>query len=906
MILFIKCTIVNPTFDSQSKETLTTPSSKFGSKAEISEKFIANLYKTGIADKILEICAIHEEKSLKKTDGKKRDLIRGLPKLEDANWAGTNKSKECLLLLCEGDSAASSAISGLVEVGRDKYGVFPLKGKVMNVKDISSDKIASNDEITNIKKILGLESGKKYSDINDLRYGGIMLMTDADVDGSHISGLIFNLFHTLWPTLIENFKFVHSLQTPIVKVKKRSEVISFYGLTDFENWKRENNDGHGWEVKYYKGLGTSNEEESKEYFKKMKKTTYIFTENSNENLDLAFNKKRADDRKQWLSGYDRQNILDYNIQEVTYEDYINKGLIHFSNYDVQRSIPSMIDGLKISQRKILFSCFKRNLTDKEIRVAQLASYVSEQSAYHHGEASLQGAIVAMAQDFVGSNNINLLKPNGQFGCLAPNTEILMWDSSIKKAKDIVIGDKLIGDDEKMRTVLKLTNGIDDMYEITMSTGNSYTVNSQHILTLKQNGNIIDVKLTDLLTKNLAEYSAVNIKISINISIHIKYIGKDEFYGWQVDGNERFLLGDFTVTHNSRLHGGSDAAQPRYIHTLLTDSATLIYKKQDSCVLNYLDDDGLSVEPEHYIPILPMILVNGAIGIGTGFSTSIPSYNPLDIVKLLKKMLSGEYVDAESDDLLPWYKDFKGTIKVIDNKVYSIGCFKKLTATKIEITELPIGYWTFDFKADLENALDKYPDFKKYENKSCSKTVHFILHFTNVDKFLNIEKNGFTKLENDFKLVTSKNLGTTNMYAFNEKGAITKYESPFDVINQFYDVRLEFYKKRKTYILDKLQYDADLMSNKIRFIKEVVAETIIIHKMKKSALESYLSDNNYKKHEDCYDYIIRIPVYNLTIDKVEELEKDITKAMNDIDNIQKKTVQQIWIEELDEFMNLKRK
>lgn len=1200
LIVFIKSTITNPAFDSQSKETLTTPATKFGSKAEISDKFIEKLYKSGLVEKVMEINAIHEEKALKKTDGKKRDIIRGLPKLSDANWAGTLKSKECLLLLTEGDSSASMAISGISEIGREKYGVFPLKGKVMNVKDVSSQKIADNDEIANIKKILGLETGKKYTSIDDLRYGGIMLMTDQDsvtgdtpillrkndlieirtidtlcddweydlsgkeygksdyeiwtengwtnivhvmrhkvqkrifrvlthtglvdvtedhslltpsaekispkdlqvdmkllhkfpsfqdqriiipdnvddlhrneltnitstariygacqmkvnelrqvvkeiknntyldlqyntyfdkdeayvmglfwadgscdndnprwritncnldflnkakhivdkkytktiiiprgnksnfqckychvywqsnadlekhymrqnecsptktsnfiireevnhrergytplyqlelrnptiniefvskyrnmfydhckkkrvppeilnaplsireaffqgyydgdgvkrhphhkkqasmrfdvdgkigaaglyflsrslgylvsmnirkdkpnvirlnitkgmqqdnpnrikkiwdlgtteqyvydletenhhfqagvgqliahnTDGFHIRGLLMNLFHSLWPSLLTDFKFIHCLNTPIVKAKRRNEIISFYTITDFENWNAENNGNNVWDIKYYKGLGTSTEDEAKEYFRNMKMVSYKFTENSDGCLDLAFNKKRADDRKNWLGEYNRQNVLEYTTNEVTYEDFINKELIHFSNYDVQRSIPSMVDGLKISQRKILYACFKRNLTDKEIRVAQLAAYVSEHAAYHHGETSLQGAIISMAQNFVGSNNINLLYPSGQMG--------------------------------------------------------------------------------------------------------------------------------------SRLMYGKDSAQPRYIHTLLTQVALSIFKKADNSVLNYLDDDGLSIEPEYYVPIIPMILVNGALGIGTGFSTTIPQYNPMDIVRLLRRMLNSEHVSSEFDDLKPWYRGFTGGIKKIGPKYYSIGRFEKVGATKIIITELPIGYATFDFKEDLEKLLDKIPEFKKYEDASAGNKVHFTLHFTTqaiVTKYLEIESNGFTKLENDFKLTTSKLLATTNMYAFNAQGQITKYDTVFDVINEFYEVRLDYYQKRKAFILGKLENDMELLQNKIRFIKEVVSERLQVHKMKKSDLEDYLETNTFKKYDSSFDYIIRIPVYNLTTDKVAELEADIIKALDDLNYLKDKRPEDVWKEELDEF------
>ena len=128
---------------------------------------------------------------------------------------------------------------------------------------------------------------------------------------------------------------------------------------------------------------------------------------------MAFNKQRADDRKQWLQGYDK-TALPAPGPVMPYPEFVHKDLIHFSNYNLERSIPSVMDGLKTSQRKILYAAFKRNLT-QEIRVAQFAGYVSEHTGYHHGEASLNEAIIGMAQDFVGANNIPWLVPQGQFG-----------------------------------------------------------------------------------------------------------------------------------------------------------------------------------------------------------------------------------------------------------------------------------------------------------------------------------------------------------------------------------------------------------------------------------------------------------------------------------------------------------
>ena len=284
----------------------------------------------GLMETAISLSNFKENKDLKKTDGKKKSTIRGIPKLDDANWAGGPKSDQCTLILTEGDSAKSLAISGLEIIGRDRYGVFPLRGKVLNVKGEDKNiakKIADNAEITNLKKILGLQSDKKYQSTKDLRYGSVMLMTDQDEDGSHIKGLLFNLFQSLWPELFKMEGFNKSMLTPIVKATKGKKIVSFYNLSDYEKWKEGNK---GWNIKYYKGLGTSTPKEAKEYFRDMKVVNYVFEEKeSDEAIELAFNKKRTNDRKQWLAQYQRENVLDFKDSNVTHRDFINKELIHF-------------------------------------------------------------------------------------------------------------------------------------------------------------------------------------------------------------------------------------------------------------------------------------------------------------------------------------------------------------------------------------------------------------------------------------------------------------------------------------------------------------------------------------------------------------------------------------------------
>ena len=313
----------------------------------------------------------------------------------------------------------SGIVSGLSSEDRNTIGIYPLKGKLLNVRGAQIKNISENKEITDIKKILGLENGREYATIEDvhrqLRYGKIMILCDQDVDGSHIKGLCINLMHSEWASLVKIPGFISFMNTPILRARKGQQTVLFYNEGEYNTWKSAQPTLSGWNIKYFKGLGTSTSVEFKEYFANKKIVDFNYTgETSDNTIDKVFNKKRADDRKTWLENYDKHAFLDTSRPSVQYEEFIDRELIHFSTYDCARSIPNMVDGLKTSLRKILFCAFKRRLTT-EIKVAQFSGYVSEHSAYHHGEASLNGAIVNMAQNFVGSNNIHLLEPKGQFG-----------------------------------------------------------------------------------------------------------------------------------------------------------------------------------------------------------------------------------------------------------------------------------------------------------------------------------------------------------------------------------------------------------------------------------------------------------------------------------------------------------
>lgn len=425
LTVVVSAHVVNPTFSGQTKDMLTLPSKDFGSTFSVPDCVSAKILKTGIVDFVSEIIKNKEVSMLSDNDGKKSKNIRGIPKLHDAQLAGTRKSAECLLIVTEGDSALTMALSATSVIGREKFGCFPLRGKLLNVRDAPSQQVSNNAEITNIKKILGLQNGVKYDtdSVKRLRYGGIVLLTDADLDGSHIRGLLLNLFDTFWPDLLR-LGYVKSISTPIVRATKGREVKLFYNEFDYRKWKEETVGGifSGYKIKYLKGLGSSTPAEAREYFSNVYESIvgYALDEDARENMSLAFDKTRAGDRKEWMKGYDPASIIGSAARTVDISAFVNSELSHFSQGDLLRSMPSVVDGLKESQRKALCGAFSKGIENVEAKVAQLTGYVSDKTQYHHGESSMSGTIVGMAQDFVGSNNLNYFLPKGQLGSRVSN------------------------------------------------------------------------------------------------------------------------------------------------------------------------------------------------------------------------------------------------------------------------------------------------------------------------------------------------------------------------------------------------------------------------------------------------------------------------------------------------------
>lgn len=779
LILFLRCDVVNPSFDSQTKDCMNTPSAKFGSTCTVGDGFVEKVAKMGVMDLACSLTEAKESRlAAKKTDGSKTKTVRGIANFIDANWGGGAQSKDCILILCEGLSAMSGIVSGLSSDDRNTIGIYPLKGKLLNVRGEQAKKISENKEITDIKKILGLENGREYESIEQvnqlLRYGKILVMTDQDHDGSHIKGLCINLLHSEWASLTKIPGFISFMNTPILRATRgASQKALFYNEGEYADWKRALPSGtsDGWTIKYFKGLGTSTSAEFKEYFAHKKIVDFVHLgATSDDNIDKVFNKKRADDRKTWLENYDKTAFLSTARPSVSYEEFIDNEMIHFSTYDCARSIPNMVDGLKTSLRKILFCAFKRRLTT-EVKVAQFSGYVSEHSAYHHGEASLNGAIVAMAQNFVGSNNLNLLKPNGQFG--------------------------------------------------------------------------------------------------------------------------------------TRLQGGDDSASERYIFTELSSITRFLFRQEDDAVLNYLRDDGAPVEPEYYLPIIPFVLLNGISGIGTGFSSSIAPYNPLDIVRHVKSLILGD--GSSGVDFVPFYDGFKGAVSRIDANKYSIaGIYERVGDDKIRITELPIGTWTMPYITYLEGLMDGgvdkagkkiAPAIKDFVSMCTELTVDITVQFNKSDLAALVEKGTLEKL-----LKLSTTVSTTNMHLFSAECKLRKYASVEEIIGEFYGIRLQAYHTRKSHLVAELAAKVAKLSNKAKYIMANLDGSIDLRRKPNAEVAALLESRGFDQVEGDYKYLTKMPMDSVSQENVDALLNEKHNREQEYNTLLATTCETMWMRELEEFEN----
>uniref|UniRef100_A0AAF5PQF5 DNA topoisomerase 2 n=1 Tax=Wuchereria bancrofti TaxID=6293 RepID=A0AAF5PQF5_WUCBA len=776
--IFVNSLIENPAFESQSKEYLTTSVKNFGSTCIIPESFYENFLKdSDIIHHLL--CDISQQHATSLNRSMNRSLW-DLSKLEDAADAGTKNGYNCTLIITEGDSAKALAVAGLAVIGRKQYGVFPIRGKLTNVRGMDAKMAVQNAEISALVRILGLKFGENYSNdekLKSLRYGRLLIMTDQDPDGSHIKGLIVNFLHVYWPSLLKA-NYVSYFITPLLKAKRGSDVKSFYSTADYEKWRAENPDSVKYSIKYYKGLGTSSAKEAREYFNDIERHTINFIYDgkaSDESIELAFAKNKADDRKVWIAESSKlllSTAVDSNRNQKTFSEFVNEELVEYSQLDLRRSLPNVVDGLKPSQRKVLFTMFER-YERGEVRVSQLAGAVSQYCGYHHGEESLVNTIVRLAQDFVGSNNLNLLLPLGQFG--------------------------------------------------------------------------------------------------------------------------------------TRLSGGEDVASARYIYTSLSPLARAIFPHPDDKILKNLVEENALVEPEWYCPIIPMILINGAEGIGTGWATKILPRCPRQVISNAQRLIDGRPLQ----EMLPHFRKFQGTIDETAPRQYSISgkvSYRRLkSGLRAVITELPTGIWNNKYKEKVLDSAIKNGLISNYEELHTESNVHFILHV--VDKPLLSDKKQIKALNRLLKLrsVASEN----SMILFDKKNVLQKYDSTREIFQEFFEVRRQKYMERRECELIIMDGKLKFIENQVRFVDAIINGEIIIERKNRAEIIAQLAekgfDSNPMKAKNAADgncnppdfgYLLDMPLCRLSNEEILVLQEKRSELWERFKSLKSTTWRSLWSMDLN--------
>lgn len=784
--------VPNPEFEGQEKNELKSPNIEAQS---ITSSQVSKIMKSKIGDNLKALIQTKDDKIIAKAVSTNTFMdIKGYNK---ANNAGVKKGGECILIVCEGDSAKTFAMEGINsngfnnKKGRDWFGIYPLRGKLLNTRNATSTSISKNKVITNLIKILGLDCTNP-NNVEKLNYGKMCILTDADVDGIHIEGLLLNFFHSMFPRLLE-MNFVISMKTPILRVSiPTREPKYFFDEKTYRETYRDFKLPKNAETKYFKGLGTNKTEDIKKIFG-IKILQFTIDDNTNNFFDIAFDKTKTIERRGWLETYSPLNDsknknLDEESNQVKFSisRHLNEELIKFFHDDCKRSIPSVFDGLKESQRKIVYAAKKRNI-EKDLKVAQFGAYVAEHTNYHHGEENLFKTIIKMAQNFVGSNNLPLFSEGGQFG--------------------------------------------------------------------------------------------------------------------------------------TRLHGGEDAAKPRYISTQPRSFFSALFNPEDDQLLKNREDDGDKIEPFHYITTIPLLLVNGCIGIGTGWMCNVPQFNPDDIIRA-----SEFWMDNKPDELQlflksikPWYRHFTGTIEKIDDEqiddddekidgknkkktrfqttgTYTLRAARDSSGGQrtqegthiIKITELPIGVWSSNFEEDLNKM-----QFKKYikslKSNTTPQTVCF--EFETTETF-NIEI--FKK-----KMCTFLNLD--NIVVFDEIQKIKRITLK-EVFDLWGKEKLKLIEERKKFKLANIKKLIQLVTYKYKFIEAVKNKTIILTEDEDvivNKIKEIIPDIN----NDNINYLLDLKIRTLTLQKMNNLKEYKIKLQQEEADLSKKSERDIWKEDLANLKNI---
>ena len=689
----------------------------------------------------------------------------------DALWAKKGINREnCNLFVAEGKSAQALINAGIdvLPDGRKANGSVPIRGKIRNISDLSTTAIMKNKEACLLIQLLGCERDKDYrkkKDYETLRYSSIYLATDQDDDGFHIRGLLLCLLHTWNSTLFQSDGFsIKGPSTPVVKLYKGPKFSManvkevYYSLEEFkqsENTKLM--------VRYYKGLGTSSPAEFREYFRNLKEVTYEPCKGLATLMRHAFSRKPEDAnvRKEWvLEGVENTTITVEG--ELPINNFFRNEFRLACSRNVIRAIPSVVDGMKDGQRKIIYVARQMK---GDCKLSSIAGRVIDMTDYHHGEQSIYGTTVKLAQGFPGALNVPLMTDDGGYG--------------------------------------------------------------------------------------------------------------------------------------SRENGGKCDTAPRYLIGSAREYVKYLFHPDDDELLEYNFESGKQLEPKFFVPILPLSVINRQIGIGSGFSTTIPSFNPLDAKRYLEAWFTYGEEARKHVKLTPWYRGFKGDIKTEDGKVTLFGKLKE-TSQGYDVTELPIGTSFIKFRKLLDD-MQSRGAISSYDDSDCTIS-HPLFHLRTKQK-LDLDDFAFQvgKKGNLGRSLMVQTISLRNMVLLTTEEKPQKFESVYDIIDAYANIRLSYYVKRRKHLISKLQREFDIASSKRKFIMDVRKEKLDLRSPEDEVV-SAMNERGYFKLEgnDPYSYLKSMHIWSLTETRAKQLENEMKSISEKLETLKNTKPKEMWQNDMDEF------
>lgn len=441
------------------------------------------------------------------------------------------------------------------------------------------------------------------------------------------------------------------------------------------------------------------------------------------------------------------------MTEKTISDFLSNEYKEFAMYSIEgRAIPSVVDGFKPTQRKIIHISNQiwRNGTEKNIKVFQLAGKVASDAFYHHGNTSLENAIVTMAQKF--KNNAPLLEEDGQFGSLR----------------------------------------------------------------------------------------------------------------------------------------SPQPGAARYIGTKLSENFRLIYKDFD--LLDYKEEEGESIEPKYFLPIIPTVLLNGSSGIAVGFASNVLNRDIKSIIDSCVRVIEGKKLSS----IKPSLNEFTGEfIQDKENPKRWIirGRFQKVNTSTVKISELPPSMTYEKYEEILDKLVDN-KDIVSYDD-NCKDNVDYTIKFNRAS----LESLDDTAL---IKLLKLEESSTEIFTTLDEYGKLKIFETSEEIIEYFTKFRLAYYNVRKQHTLDKLNKDLKILSNRGRFIKAILDEKLKINNVSKSEIVIGIESLSLEKIDDSFDYLLRMPIYSLTKELFEKMKQDFTAKKEEIKILEDTDPKDMYLLDLSEL------